>query len=267
MITPDRVKSPIRRWTAALAGALALAVCLAGCGRAGGVWPPRGWEREKYGSFSPDETTSFDGKYRAVQTLTRPEGASMDLIQVTVYDAESGAEADSFLAGRAWDFWGVCWEKDSYNLWLQSGDVGSYCMIYGDSVWREDEDREMAMPEGIIDRFRMEHGSFEYVNVRSHDGLYRAGRYSRRDAETGAWTERVEIQNAESEEVVFSFPLDEGECQGVCWEGDTYNLWVRLGGDSVCCLSRDGETWIRNDTRARPESVALRFNWDGTASR
>ena len=135
------------------------------------VWPPRGWKQSEYGSFSPDVTNSFDGKYYAVQTLDKPEGSSVNFILVTIYDAGTDAIVDSFLTERAFDFWGVCWESDNYNLWIQSADIGTYCMIFEDGHWSRDVDASSSvyfkegfkyqeathprhMPDEIIDRFR-----------------------------------------------------------------------------------------------------------------
>lgn len=136
----------MKRGAAFLALTLAI-LCLAGCAP---TWPPRGWRQADYGSFSPDVTYSYDGEYRAVQTLERPEGWKVDAIRVTVYEEVSDKVVDSFLTQRAMDFWGICWEEDNYDIWIQSADVGTYCMSYEDGHWVHNDEKEM--PETIKKR-------------------------------------------------------------------------------------------------------------------
>ena len=59
-------------------------------------------------SFSSGVTRSHDNKFYAVQTLTKPENAKVNYVQVTVYDSETDEAVDSFLTERATDFWGIC---------------------------------------------------------------------------------------------------------------------------------------------------------------
>ncbi|MDE5824678.1 MAG: hypothetical protein K2H91_08360, partial [Lachnospiraceae bacterium] len=83
-------------------------------------------QEEEWGSFTPDDVESFDGKFVAKQVVERrsfSDTQSINYVRVDVFDNESGELADSFYAERAWDFWGICWEKDSYNIWTQSADV------------------------------------------------------------------------------------------------------------------------------------------------
>lgn len=105
----------------------------------------------KHGSFTagvPGRVDSFDGKYFAEQSVTRPEGEKANWVQVTVYDAETKAEVGGFLAQRAFDFLGICWAPDSYDIWVSSGDVGAYRMRYDDGAWVED--RDAPLPEGMV---------------------------------------------------------------------------------------------------------------------
>ncbi len=104
------------------------------------TWPPKNWSQSDFGSFSPDVTTSFDNKYYAVQTMEKKEGGKEAYIRVTIYDSVTDAVVDSFLTERAFDFWGVCWEPENYDLWIQSNDVGTYCMCFADGYWVKNED-------------------------------------------------------------------------------------------------------------------------------
>ena len=91
-------------------------------------------QEEEWGSFTPDDVESFDGKFVAKQVVERlsfgdNDTLSMNYVRVDVFDSESGELADSFYVARARDFWGICWEKDSYNIWTQSADVASISSI------------------------------------------------------------------------------------------------------------------------------------------
>lgn len=112
-------------------------------------------QEEEWGSFTPDDVESFDGKLVAKQVVERrsfsdDDTLSMNYVRVDVFDNESGELVDSFYVARARDFWGICWEKDSYNIWTQSLDVGIYCYRYEDGTWRRDE--KMERPEYIVSR-------------------------------------------------------------------------------------------------------------------
>ena len=104
---------------------------------------------KKWGSFTPYKTYSYDNKYYAVQTVD--EEGPWPVIVVSVYDAETDEFVANFCPARSWDFWGICWESDSYNIWTQSADIGIYCYIYQDGQWIRDENAER--PEDIVSKY------------------------------------------------------------------------------------------------------------------
>ena len=111
-----------RLWTVLLAVILCagavLPVCLAE-------------EQEVFiGSFSTDKTYSGDLLFYALQTAEQVE--SHREIVVTVYETASDAPVFSFRPDRAFDHWGICWERDSYDIWVQSADTGTCCWEYLD---------------------------------------------------------------------------------------------------------------------------------------
>lgn len=65
---------------------------------------------EFWGSYTADKTYSYDYKCYAIQTVED------NMIIVMVYDSETNEKVDSFSPARSMDFWGICWEKDSYNI-------------------------------------------------------------------------------------------------------------------------------------------------------
>ena len=104
-----------------------------------------------WGSFTPDKTYSFDHELYAVQTVDN------QMIVVTVYNSESGERIDSFLLARAEDFWGICWEKDSYNIWTQSADLGISCFEFQNGEWIENEN--LSTPDYIISKYNKEYAN------------------------------------------------------------------------------------------------------------
>lgn len=105
---------------------------------------------EEYCSFTPEDTYSYDGKLVAHQKVEK--GADVSSIIVEIKDSQTGELVGSFSPARAWDFWGICWENDSYNIWTQSGDVGVYCWRYQDGVWKCDFSHP-ERPEYIISKY------------------------------------------------------------------------------------------------------------------
>ena len=94
-------------------------------------------EEENWGSFSAGRTESYDGKFYALQTREEVEG--IPCIVVTVYETETEIPVFSFVPARAKDFWGICWERDSYRIWIQSADVGVRCYREENGYWIPDE--------------------------------------------------------------------------------------------------------------------------------
>ena len=98
----------------------------------------------EYGSFTIEKTSSYDGKYYAYMTQHD------DMIVVNIYSADD-EEVFTFEPCRKWDFWGICWENDSYNLWVQSGDLGVLCYTMSDEVWSLDLDA--VRPDYIVSKY------------------------------------------------------------------------------------------------------------------
>lgn len=98
----------------------------------------------QYGSFTVDKTSSYDGKYYAL--ISEDE----QMIVITLYSSDDN-EVFSFEPCRKLDFWGICWENDSYNLWIQSGDIGIKCYGMADEVWSINDDA--IRPDYIISKY------------------------------------------------------------------------------------------------------------------
>lgn len=107
-------------------------------------------EPEFMGSFSSDKTYSYDGKYYAIQNAEDLGGSARE-INVSIYETETDTFVFSFYPARAMDFWGICWENDTYNIWTQSADIGIYCYKYENGQWERDD--SAIRPDYIISKY------------------------------------------------------------------------------------------------------------------
>lgn len=104
---------------------------------------------ENWGSFTADKAYSYDGKYYATQSVVESEETQM--VKVTVCLTDTDEVISEFEPARARDFWGICWEEDTYNIWIQSGDTGTLCYAHHDGVWTLDESAER--PSYVISKY------------------------------------------------------------------------------------------------------------------
>lgn len=104
-------------------------------------------EAKNMGSFTFDRTSSYDDKYYAVSE--KREGN--DSITVSIYESENDTLVFSFETVRASDFWGIYWESSSYNIWIQSGDIGVICYSYENNQWKLNENAKR--PDDIISKY------------------------------------------------------------------------------------------------------------------
>lgn len=109
-------------------------------------------EPEFMGSFTSDKTYSYDEKYYATQNAEYIDGTGpVRLINVSIYETETDTPVFNFYPARAMDFWGICWENDTYNIWTQSADIGIYCYKFENEQWKRDE--SAIRPEYIISKY------------------------------------------------------------------------------------------------------------------
>ena len=103
---------------------------------------------EEWGSFTAEKTFSYDKQYYAVQEIFVED--DIRFIDVKIYSADNTL-IDSFQPARARDFWGICWEKDTYNIWIQSADIGVVCYSYDGEKWEQNESAER--PDHIVSKY------------------------------------------------------------------------------------------------------------------
>lgn len=104
---------------------------------------------ELWGSFTAEKTYSYDEKYYALQEVEYI--GDVRYIMVCIYETETDELVSYFYPARAWDFWGICWENDTYNIWTQSADIGIYCYKFEDMQWKRDESAQR--PDYIISKY------------------------------------------------------------------------------------------------------------------
>ena len=104
---------------------------------------------EAWGSFTAEKSFSYDKVFYAVQSVDQREDASY--IVVDIYKTEKNEKIYSFSPARASDFWGICWENDTYNIWIQSADIGVLCYAYQDGCW--DLIENAVKPKEIISKY------------------------------------------------------------------------------------------------------------------
>ena len=103
---------------------------------------------ENWGSFTAEKTYSYDQKYYAIQNTKETDGISF--INVMIYNNKD-EPVYSFAPARSSDFWGICWEKDTYNIWIQSADIGVVCYVCNNEIWSKND--EAARPDYIISKY------------------------------------------------------------------------------------------------------------------
>ena len=100
---------------------------------------------DNYGSFTTETAFSYDRKYYAQAKK------SGDNIIVYVHTVGDNKIAGVFFPCRKVDFWGICWANDSYDLWVQSSDIGTVCYSRSDDGnWELNEGA--VKPDYIIGR-------------------------------------------------------------------------------------------------------------------
>ena len=100
--------------------------------------------------------------------------------------------------------------------------------------------------------YRRKNGDFRFGNIESSDYCL--------TAHTGF--NSIEIRDSISYETLFRYSLGKTEKNGfggVCWEPGSHDLWIRLGNNTVFCLRRTDDTWIRDDSRSLPDTIALTY--------
>lgn len=166
--------------------------------------------QEDWGSFTPDITYSYDNKYYAVQKVEK--GEPFDMIKVSIYLTETKEYVSEFYPARAWDFWGICWENDTYNIWIQSSDIGIFCYRYDGKEWILD--RDAVRPDSIISKYDKPEEPLEEVPA---EGIVPEEPKTELTAEVYSIDRQIELFAAQVEEwATFKGVWDKPELKD-CW--------------------------------------------------
>ena len=99
---------------------------------------------ENYGSFTMEKTYSYDRKFYA-----RNMPLSTEMMEIEIFD-DNGITAE-FQPCWESNFRGICWEKDNYNIWVQTRGSGYICYSLRGNEWVENKDA--VMPDYITGRY------------------------------------------------------------------------------------------------------------------
>ena len=95
----------------------------------------------EFGSFTRDKTYSYDGKYYVAKF-------DPSFHEIDIYS--SNGYVDAIILPNPGDYYGVFWEKDSYNLWIQEENGDILCYNMADEKWSLNENA--VKPDYIICR-------------------------------------------------------------------------------------------------------------------
>ena len=99
-----------------------------------------------YGSFNVEEAKSYDNRFTAKCLI----GSGM--VTVQIIDNEKDSIVSSFKPCGKGDFYGVCWENDSYNIWVQAEGARFICYSMKDSRWDWEIKEKARKPDYIKGR-------------------------------------------------------------------------------------------------------------------
>lgn len=103
---------------------------------------------EDYGSFTMDKAFSYNDEYYAeITRFKNDEGVNVTVVDI--FQASDDIIKHSIVIDTTSEFWGFCWEKDSYNIWIQTS-KGISCYQKGDFQWELDENA--VKPDYIIEK-------------------------------------------------------------------------------------------------------------------
>jgi hypothetical protein len=100
------------------------------------------------GSFTSEKIYSYDKKYYAEQKTIETD--DIRFVEILIYTNED-KQVYSFVPARASDFWGICWENDNYNIWIQSADIGVICYSFDNETWTKNN--AATRPNYIVSKY------------------------------------------------------------------------------------------------------------------
>ena len=103
-------------------------------------------KEKQLGSFTLERTYTHDNNYYA-DCRINDEGA----VIIDIYKRYPRQPVSSFSPCGKEDFWGMSWEYDNYNIWIQCDDAGTVCYSCKDEKWELNS--EAVKPGYLIERW------------------------------------------------------------------------------------------------------------------
>ena len=119
---------------------LFIVVVFTGCGASGAL--------EDYGSFTTEKTYCYNEDYYAKTTRFKND-EGIPVVVVDIFSAADDVIKESIIIDTSSEFWGFCWEEDSYNIWIQTSE-GLFCYKKGVFEWVLDETAQK--PDYIVEK-------------------------------------------------------------------------------------------------------------------
>lgn len=186
-------------------------------------------EKPYLGSFTLDRAYSYDGKYYA------DIDHSGDMIKIKVFNADDNKNVCTIDSERRLDFWGICWENDSYDLWTQSADVGLIRYKYESGIWAKDP--EAIRPPEIVSKWE----NYSDMPSASYDKKYYIERAKRIDFDTY----EIGVYDMETKEQAYLFQTDENKSfEGMRWAESGYIILIKYDDSEERIEYKDGK-WQR----------------------
>ena len=91
---------------------------------------------EQLAKFTTNMTATYDSEYFAIVGVNVDENDSTAVINIFSADGDSVYSFDTVSIDY---FLGICWEKDTYNLWVLTSDNGPVCYKHENREWSLDE--------------------------------------------------------------------------------------------------------------------------------
>ena len=206
----------------------------------------------QWGSFSSDEKQySYDGTYYSIQSVEYDDQESARMVFVRLYKSIDDELICELEPCRYRDYYGMVWENDRYAFWIQSGDIGIFCIELVDGEWIENW--KCKMPDYIESKYD-DFEQLEFFTTESNQDSFDYAYYSIETIEDGKVN--IRIYTSIDDELVYELePFCSTGYHGTVWEYDRDAVWIKSDDIGTFCIELvDGE-WVENRDRQLPEYI------------
>ena len=207
-------------------------------------------KQHQWGSFTDEEKLySYDGTYYSIQTIEH-NGWNGKVI-IRLYSSINDELICELEPCRSCDYYGMVWENDRYAFWIQSGDIGTFCIELVNGEWVENWKRKV--PDYIESKYD-DFEQLEFFTTESNQDSFDYAYYSIETIEDGKVN--IRIYTSTDDELVCELePCCSTGYKGMVWEYDRYAFWIKSDDIGTICIELvDGE-WVENRDRQLPEYI------------